>query len=114
LSDNGCYVLQIFEIVENSQPWMRTPVRGFRDQFRSVPPASGLGAFIENGQSVVDWDLFVCRSFEKARELMLDGGLLSVDWYSCYEENDSLDTDLAVFKSTDNRYLGRIIKTELF
>ncbi|HDQ92599.1 MAG TPA: hypothetical protein ENN89_00585, partial [Synergistetes bacterium] len=92
MSENGCYVLQIFEIVENSQSWTRTPAREFRGQPRSVPPASGLCSFIENGQTVVDWDLFVCRSFEKARELMLDGGLLSVDWYSCHEENDSFET----------------------
>lgn len=107
-----CYVLQIFEILECGKEENVRNISGFITPQRSLNP--GMQAFLEKGKTFVDWDFFVCRSFEKAKELMLDGDLLNVDWFSCYEEDDDIETGLAIFKSTDNRYIGRIFRTEVF
>ncbi|GAB6280346.1 MAG: hypothetical protein STSR0007_04100 [Thermovirga sp.] len=110
----NCYVLQIFEIVECSRGGGGDvrDVSGFLPSQHKLNP--GMQAFLEKGKTCVDWDLFICRSFEKAKELMLDGDFLNVDWFSCYEEDDNIETGLAVYKSTDNRYIGRIFRTEIF
>jgi hypothetical protein len=110
----SCYVLQIFEILDcHRGDAEETGISSaFLAPHRGLNP--GMQAFLEKGKRLADWDLFICRSFEKAKELMLDGDLLSVDWISCYEEEEDIETGLAIFKSTDRRYIGRIFRTELF
>ncbi len=66
------------------------------------------------GELLRPWETFICRTFDRAKELLMDADLLSTDWIRRYSDADGDGRILEVYLSTDGAYLGRITRAELF
>ncbi|MFA0888258.1 MAG: hypothetical protein ACC613_04060 [Synergistales bacterium] len=116
---DSCCVVQIYELSALS-PAVRELLRKQVFSQALIPKGGSLSALEEQAPCLfpgrlipVEMDTFVCRSREKAHDLMLDAGLHPVDWICCREESDAEGKVLEIFLSTDGGYLCRILRTPL-
>ncbi len=113
-----CYVLQIFEIescscriVEIPAPFHSSPFLSEEEEEERDWMKSALSL---NGEPLVNLGTFVCRTFEKARDIMLDGSFIPADWINCFREDDQDGKMLEIYLSTDKNYLCKIFRTEIY
>lgn len=112
-----CYTLQVFGIesslnlseipfLSRSYPVLTKEDELERDRIKR--------AFSFDGEPMVGLGTFVCRDFDRARDMMLDRSFISTDWISCYKESDRDGVALEIYVSTDERYLCKISRTEIY
>lgn len=105
-SDEFCYVLNISRVVAEE-----TSV-GKDLSLRSELSSGSLGT--SEGLSLRKLDSFLCRSFQTAKEMMLDSGLLQTDWVKRRKESDAEGKVMEIYMSTDGHYMAKISRVELF
>jgi len=112
-----CYILQVFGVessfnlseisfLRQSSPLLTREDELERDRIKK--------ALSFDGEPMVGLGTFVCRNFDRARDMMLDRSFLSTDWISCYREDDREGITLEIYVSTDDRYLCKISRTEIY
>ncbi len=117
-----CYVLQIFEIescscrmVEIPAPYRSSSFLAEEEREEEEEERERIKmAFSLDGEPQVNLGTFVCRTFERARDIMLDGSFIPADWINCFSENDQDGTILEIYLSTDKNYLCKISRNEIY
>lgn len=99
--EDFCYLLELCRVVGDGDAAIR----------EGVEAAGRTGS---DSGSLRPWETFVCRTYGRAKELMMDPDLVATDWIRCHAASDEDGETLEVFLSTGGHYLARIARTELF
>jgi len=112
-----CYVVQIFGLDSDQglfpdipAPFSNSPLFSEEEERERDRV---LKALTIEDRPILNIGLFVCRTLEKAKDIMLDTGFVQTDWVNCYREKDSEGSLFEIYLSTDRHYLCRLFRTIL-